>query len=108
MTVELAGAAWVLPLAFSLLALSAVLIVLRLVRGASVADRVVAIDALTLLGAAAVALAALASAQTVLLDVAVVLALVAFFGTAVFALVFAAPKRQGHSVPRDEPEKEER
>lgn len=94
MTVELAGAAWVLPLAFALQALSAVLIVLRLVKGPSGPDRVVAIDALTLVGAAAVALVSLASAQAVLLDVAVALALIAFLGTAAFALMFSAARQE--------------
>lgn len=94
MTVELAGAAWVLPLAFVLQAVSAALIFIRLVKGPSDADRVVAVDALTLVGAAAVALVALTTAQAVVLDVAVVLALATFLGTAAFALLFgAAPVR---------------
>ena len=63
MTVELAGAFWVLPLAAALLALSGLLIVYRLLRGPSRPDRAVAIDALTLLAVAVMALAALFSAQ---------------------------------------------
>jgi multicomponent Na+:H+ antiporter subunit F len=92
MNVEMVGAAWVLPLAFVLLALSAGLIVARLLRGPTAPDRVVAIDALTLLGVAAVALVALATAQSALLDVAVVLALVSFLGTTAFMLMFAPRK----------------
>lgn len=91
MTVEIAGAFWVLPFAVLLLALSAVLVVVRLLRGPTGADRVVAIDALTLLGVAAVALIAMLSRQVVLLDVAVVLAFVSFLGTVAFTLLFRKP-----------------
>ncbi len=95
MTVELAGAVWVLPLAVVLLAISAALILLRLLLGPTGPDRVVAIDALTLLGVAAVALGAMMTAQAVFLDVAVVLALVSFFGTVAFALLFRATGDDG-------------
>lgn len=88
MSFELAGAAWVIPLAFALLGISAALILSRLLRGPSGPDRVVAIDALTLLGTAALGLFALHSRQAVMLDAAVVLALVSFIGTTAFMLMF--------------------
>lgn len=88
MTVEIAGAFWVLPLVVALLAVSAALVLLRLVRGPTGADRVVAIDSLTLLGVAAIAAVSLITAQAVFLDVAVVLALVSFLGTVGFTLLF--------------------
>ena len=88
MTIDVAGAAWVLPLTFTLQGLGALLILLRLVRGPRVTDRVVAIDALGLLGIGVIALLALASAQPMLLDAAVVLALVSFLGTTAFILMF--------------------
>jgi multicomponent Na+:H+ antiporter subunit F len=88
MTVELAGAFWVLPLVVILLAISGLLIVIRLLKGPTGPDRVVAIDALTLLGVAAVALGAIMSGQIAFLDVAVVLSLVAFVGTVAFAPLF--------------------
>lgn len=88
MTVELAGAFWVLPLVVILLAISGLLIVIRLLKGPTGPDRVVAIDALTLLGVAAVALGAIMSGQIAFLDVAVVLSLVAFLGTVAFAPLF--------------------
>lgn len=97
MTVELAGAFWVLPLAAALLALSGLLMVYRLLRGPTRPDRAVAIDALTLLAVAAMALAALCSAQAALLDVAVLLALVSFLGTAAFAFLFGdSPAAKAH------------
>ena len=88
MNIDIAGAAWVLPLSFALQGLSALLILLRLVRGPRATDRVVAIDALTLLGIGVVALLALATAQPMVLDAAVVLALVSFLGTTAFILMF--------------------
>lgn len=91
MTIEIAGAFWVLPFAVAVLALSGILVVVRLLRGPTGADRVVAIDALTLLGVAAVAVIAMLSRQVVLLDIAVVLAFVSFLGTVAFTLLFRKP-----------------
>jgi multicomponent Na+:H+ antiporter subunit F len=88
MEIHVAGAFWVLPVAFTVLVVSATLVLLRLLKGPTGPDRVVAIDALTLLGVAAVALGAVLTGQVVFLDVAVVLALVAFLGTVAFALLF--------------------
>ena len=88
MNAAIAGAAWVLPLTFALLALGAGLILLRLVRGPRAPDRVVAIDALSMIAIAAIALLALATAQPMLLDAAVVLSLVSFLGTTAFILLF--------------------
>lgn len=95
MNLQLAGAAWVLPLAATLLALSGLMILYRLLRGPRRPDRAVAIDALTLLAVAALALGYLFSAQAVVLDVAVLLCLVSFIGTAAFALLFAEPPPAG-------------
>lgn len=88
MSTIIAGSVWVLPLSFTLLALSAALVLVRLIRGPRAADRVVAIDALTMLAIAAIALFALATGQPMLLDAAVVLALMSFLGTAAFILLF--------------------
>lgn len=95
MNAAIAGAAWVLPLTFALLALGAALILLRLVRGPRAPDRVVAIDALTMIAIAAIALLALATAQPMLLDAAVVLSLVSFLGTTAFILLF---RRRGRGA----------
>ena len=85
---EIAGAAWVLPLTFALQGISAALILARLVRGPRAVDRVVAIDALTMIAIGVIALLALSAAQPMLLDAAVVLALVSFLGTTAFILMF--------------------
>uniref|UniRef100_A4XS78 Multiple resistance and pH regulation protein F n=1 Tax=Ectopseudomonas mendocina (strain ymp) TaxID=399739 RepID=A4XS78_ECTM1 len=88
MTLHLAGSAWVLPLAAALLALSGLIVLYRLLRGPSRPDRAVAIDALTLLAVAAMALLCLIRGEALFVDVAVLLALVSFLGTAAFAFLF--------------------
>ncbi len=88
MTIEMAGAFWVIPTVVLMLALSGVIIVIRLFLGPTGPDRVVAIDALTLVGVAAVALGAMISGQSAFVDVAVVLSLVAFLGTVAFAPLY--------------------
>ncbi|MBA4741553.1 MAG: pH regulation protein F [Azoarcus sp.] len=88
MTIQLAGAFWILPLVVALLAVSGGLILSRLLRGPTGADRVVAIDAMTLLGVASIVTVSLITGQSIFLDVAVVLALVSFLGTVGFALLF--------------------
>ena len=92
---EIAGAAWVLPLTFALQGISAALILARLVRGPRAADRVVAIDALTMIAIGVIALLAISTAQPMLLDAAVVLALVSFLGTTAFILMF---RRRGRGA----------
>ena len=102
MTVELAGAFWVLPLVVVLLGVSAALILLRLLRGPTGADRVVAIDALTLLGVAGISTVSLMTAQSVFLDVAVVLALASFLSTVAFTLLFRKDDDGDRFTRRDE------
>ena len=58
---------------------------LRLVRGPSLPDRVVALDLITVLAVAFCALFAIAADQAAFLDVAIALALVAFLATVALA-----------------------
>lgn len=88
MNVDIAGVGWVLPWAGGMLVVSALLIMLRLLVGPSRPDRAVAIDAMTMIGVAGVALLALFRQEAVLLDVAIILALVSFLGSVGFALLF--------------------
>jgi multicomponent Na+:H+ antiporter subunit F len=88
MNVVLAGASWVLPLAGSILLISTCIIMGRLLLGPSRPDRAVAVDALTMIGVAGVAVLAMMREQAVLLDVAIVLAIVSFLGSVAFALLF--------------------
>jgi multicomponent Na+:H+ antiporter subunit F len=57
----------------------------RLVRGPSVADRVVALDLMSTIGLALIAAYALYRNQPPFLDVGIVLALIGFLGTVAFA-----------------------
>ena len=72
-------------LAVVLLGAAGVGFVHRLLAGPSVADRVVAVDALVLLAIAGVSVGASIAGSTLFLDVVVVLSLVAFIGTAIAA-----------------------
>jgi multicomponent Na+:H+ antiporter subunit F len=78
----IAGAATV---AFGLLILAFLLAFVRLVRGPSLPDRVVALDLMATLAVGFIAVYALATDQPLYVDVAMVLALVAFLGTVAFA-----------------------
>ncbi len=57
----------------------------RLMRGPSMADRVVALDLIAILAVAVMGLLAIEDAAPVFVDVAITLALVAFLGTVAFA-----------------------
>jgi multicomponent Na+:H+ antiporter subunit F len=68
-----------------LLMLTTALVVIRLVRGPSLPDRVIALDLLATISMGIIAVYAVAVDQPVLLDAAVVLALLSFLGTVAFA-----------------------
>lgn len=68
-----------------LLAIAIIPTMIRLMQGPSFADRVVAMDQLLLLGLGFISTYALWHNDPILLDVAVLLALIAFLGTVAFA-----------------------
>lgn len=73
---------------FSVLAFLSIAIVfsfIRLFRGPSLPDRVVALDLMATLGIGIIANYAIATNQPVILDVATVVALISFLGTVAFA-----------------------
>lgn len=72
-------------LALALLAAAAALFVVRIVIGPSVADRVVATDALLVVVISGLAVNAAATGRTEFVDVAVVVGLLGFVGTGVAA-----------------------
>jgi multicomponent Na+:H+ antiporter subunit F len=85
-------------LTLTVLAVAMSLVFVRLVRGPSLADRVVAIDVLTAVAIGFIATYVVATGATALLDAALVLALVAFMATAAFARFVehrAAPEEGG-------------
>jgi multicomponent Na+:H+ antiporter subunit F len=68
-----------------ILALAVVIVFMRLVRGPSLPDRVVAIDLMNTLGIGIIATYAIATGQAAFLDVAIAMALISFLGTVAFA-----------------------
>ncbi len=72
-------------LVLSLLSLSLILALARLVRGPSLPDRVVALDIAITIAMGIIAVYAIENNQPVFLDVALILALLSFLGTVAFA-----------------------
>ena len=76
----------ILPLiTLCVLVVAMALVVVRLARGPSLADRVVALDVLAAIAIGFIGAYVVATGATALLDAALVLALVAFVATAAFA-----------------------
>jgi multicomponent Na+:H+ antiporter subunit F len=73
------------PLIFVVLMVALGLAFVRLVRGPTLPDRVVALDLIAVLSVGFITMYALDNDQPVFLDAGIVLALVAFLGTAAFA-----------------------
>lgn len=71
--------------AIPMMSLAIIMAVYRLVRGPSSADRVLALDLLANFGIGVIALTSIAYSQAVFLDIAIVLALVAYLATVTFA-----------------------
>jgi len=76
---------WMTMLTLPLLVIGVVLAFLRMLRGPSLPDRVIALDILSVLGIGVIVAFAIATDQPVFIDVASVLALVSFLGTVAFA-----------------------
>jgi multicomponent Na+:H+ antiporter subunit F len=81
------------------LALAMALVVARLVRGPTLADRVVAIDMLTAVAIGFIAAYVAGTGATALLDAALVLALVAFMATVAFARFVEGRAPTNESIP---------
>lgn len=69
----------------AMLAVAFVFTFVRLARGPSLPDRVIALDLVTTLAAGMIATYAIATDQSVFLDPAIVLAIISFLGTIAFA-----------------------
>ena len=70
---------------FTVLAVAALLCLLRVVRGASLADRIIALDSLLIVIVTGVAVHAASTGRGTFLDALVVTALIAFIGTVTVA-----------------------
>jgi multicomponent Na+:H+ antiporter subunit F len=73
------------PVIFSMLSVALFLAFVRLVRGPSLPDRVVALDLIAALTVGFIAVYAIDTGERVFLDVAIVVALITFLGTVAFA-----------------------
>lgn len=85
MIIDLDLERFVLIFALPLLTLAVLLVFIRLVRGPSLPDRVVALDLMTTLGVGIIAAYAIGTNQAIFLDVATIIALISFLGTIAFA-----------------------
>jgi len=75
----------VMSITLTILSIAFLLAFIRLVKGPALADRVVAFDLMTTIGIGFIAVYAVATDQSVFLDVASVVALMAFLATIAFA-----------------------
>lgn len=73
-------------LTLNLFALAALMAMLRLLKGPSLADRVVALDLIAALAVGTIAVYSIWTGQPMLLRAAIVVALVVFVGTVAFAM----------------------
>jgi multicomponent Na+:H+ antiporter subunit F len=76
---------WLSMFGYVALAAAFVMAVVRMVRGPSLPDRIVALDMLAYLAVGFIALTSLVSGQPIFLDVALALALIAFLAVVAFA-----------------------
>lgn len=70
---------------FPLLSVSVILVFIRLFKGPEVVDRVIALDLVITIGIAFITAYSIRANQAIYLDVAMILALIAFLGTVAFA-----------------------
>ncbi|MDQ3190955.1 MAG: cation:proton antiporter [Bacteroidota bacterium] len=75
-----------------LLGLAVILVVIRFIKGPGLSDRVVALDLLVTIGIAIISIYSIATGQSTYLDIAMILALIAFLSTIAFAYYL---KRRG-------------
>lgn len=68
-----------------ILALSVVMVFIRLFKGPAIVDRVIALDLIITIGIGIITVYSIRQNQRILLDVAIILALIAFLGTIAFS-----------------------
>ena len=96
--------------ALGLLALALILTFVRLLRGPSLSDRVVALDMFSIMAMGLIALRVIATGQALYLEIAIALGLVAFLATVFFARLIEArggELREGSDVALPEDPGEE-
>jgi multicomponent Na+:H+ antiporter subunit F len=86
-------------LALGILALAVILALIRLLRGPGLADRIVALDMLTMLAISLIGVLALRLGQPLLLDIAVALCLVGFVSTVALIRLLLMRGKSGDDSP---------
>lgn len=76
-----------------ILTLSVLLIFYRFLKGPSISDRVIALDLLITTGIGIIAIYSIISKQSTFLDIAMILALIAFLGTVAFSYYLEKRKK---------------
>ena len=69
---------------FPILTISVILVMIRLIKGPQVVDRVIALDLIITIGIALITVYSIRYSEPVLLDIAMIFALIAFLGTIAF------------------------
>ena len=75
------------------LSLSVVLVFIRFLKGPGIVDRVIALDLLITIGIAIIAVYSIINNQSTFLDIAMILALIAFLGTVAFSYYLEKRKK---------------
>ena len=79
---------------FPILTISVILVFIRLFKGPEVVDRVIALDLIITIGIGLITTYSIRSGQAIFLDVAMILALIAFLGTIAFAFYLDKKDKQ--------------
>lgn len=70
---------------FPILIVSVLMVIIRLIKGPDIVDRVVALDLVITIGIATITAYSVRTKQAIYLDIAMILALIAFLGTIAFS-----------------------
>lgn len=81
---------------FPILSISIFLAFIRLYKGPRVVDRVIALDLIITIGIGIITTYSIRTQQEIFLDVAIILALIAFLGTIAFSFYLAKTKHENH------------
>lgn len=78
-----------------ILAVSVILVFVRFLKGPSIVDKVIALDLLITIGIGIIAVYSIVSNQSTFLDIAMILALIAFLGTIAFSYYLEKREKNG-------------
>jgi len=76
---------WAITIALIMLSVALILALARLILGPTLPDRIIALDLTAILSVGIIAIFSISTGESSLLDAALVLALIVFLGTVVFA-----------------------